>query len=178
MRLRRARRRHLCSIEPMLVRYDELPERDLRLATELARIHAAAFAGEERSWSGPEILALLNEQGVELRLAHHESPDSTGRLVPVGFALCRVAADEAELLTLAVEPECRRSGIGAALLSDCETGAGKAGATRLFLEVGAGNHAARRLYERAGYREAGRRKGYYERPDGSRDDALIMEKAL
>jgi ribosomal-protein-alanine N-acetyltransferase len=44
--------------------------------------------------------------------------------------------------------------------------------------VAEGNAAARALYARAGYRECGRRKGYYQRPDGSRDDAVVMEKPL
>jgi ribosomal-protein-alanine N-acetyltransferase len=49
---------------------------------------------------------------------------------------------------------------------------------RMFLEVAAGNIAARALYDRAGYCECGRRKGYYQRPDATRDDAVVMEKAL
>lgn len=162
----------------VLVRQDEHPARDLRLASELARIHAVAFAGEGRPWSGPEILALINEPGVGLRLAHSERRDAGARLAPSGFALYRVAADEAELLTVSVEPRARRAGLGRALLAACEDGARKVGARRLFLEVGAANAAARALYEGAGYAEAGRRPGYYQRSDGSRDDALVLAKAL
>ena len=151
-------------------------EPELRLATVLAGIHAAAFAGEGRPWSGPEILALLSEPGVSHRLADRESAE------PVGFALYRVVLDEAELLTISVLPEARRAGIGAGLLAACHEGARMAGAARMFLEVGEGNLAARALYGRAGYRECGRRKGYYRRPDGSRDDAMVdavvMEKSL
>jgi len=153
----------------------ERPEPDLRLATELAGIHAAAFAGDGRPWSGPEILALLNEPAVAVRLAHS---GHRGSVTSVGFALFRVVAGEAEILTLSVLPEARRRGIGADLMAACEDGARAAGATRLFLEVAAGNRAARALYDRAGYRECGRRKGYYERPNGSRDDAVVMEKLL
>jgi len=80
-------------------------ETDLRLAGALARIHAAAFAGSGRAWSGPEILALMNEPIVAVRLAHHEGPD--GGLIPVGFALYRATAGEAELLTVAVAPDER-----------------------------------------------------------------------
>ena len=153
-------------------------EADLRLAAELAGIHAVAFAGEGRPWSGPEILALLGEPFVAVRLAHRERTQPGGGLAPAGFALYRAVADEAELLTISVLPEARRSGIGAGLLSACEDGARAAGAARLFLEVAAGNLAARALYGRAGYRECGRRKGYYRRPDATRDDAVVMEKAL
>jgi len=148
---------------------------DLRLAGELAGIHAAAFAGAGRPWSGPEFLALLGEPAVALRLAHSGQGES---LAAVGFALFRAVADEAELLTLSVLPEAQREGIGAGLLAACEDGARAAGAARLFLEVAAGNAAARALYGRAGYRECGRRKGYYLHPDASRDDAVVMQKAL
>ena len=148
---------------------------DLRLAGELAGIHAAAFAGEGRPWSAPEFLALLGEPAVALRLAHS---GHGGNHAAVGFALYRAVADEAELLTLSVLPEAQREGIGAGLLAACEDGARAAGAARLFLEVAAGNLAARALYHRAGYRECGRRKGNYLRPDASRDDAVVMEKAL
>lgn len=161
-----------------LVRDDELPARDLRLAGELARIHAVAFGAEGRPWSGPEILALLGEPGVGLRLAHCERPEVGDRLAPAGFALYRVAADEAELLTVSVVPASRRAGLGRALVGAAEAGARAAGARRMFLEVAEPNRPARALYAGAGYREVGRRRGYYLRPDGRGDDALILEKAL
>ncbi len=153
-------------------------EPDLRLAGELAGIHAAAFAFEGRPWSGPEILALLGEPAVAVRLAHRQGAEPGGGLSPAGFALYRTVSGEAELLTISVLPEARRSGIGAGLLAACEDGARAAGAARLFLEGAAGNAAARALYDRAGYRECGRRKGHYQRPDGTSDDAVVMEKKL
>jgi len=165
-------------IESMPTENRALPEPDLRLATVLAGVHAAAFAAEGRPWSGPEILALISEPVVAVRLAHREGTEPESALTPVGFALYRAVADEAELLTVSVLAESQRGGIGAGLLAACEAGARNAGAARMFLEVAEGNLAARALYDRAGYRECGRRKGYYQRPDGSRDDALVMEKTL
>lgn len=153
-------------------------EPDLRLATILAEIHAAAFAGEGRSWSAPEMLALLGEPAVALCLARREGGGPGDGLAPAGFALYRAVAGEAELLTVAVAPVARREGLGAGLLAACEDGARKAGAQRMFLEVAAGNAAARTLYDRTGYRECGRRRDYYRRPDGSHDDAVVMEKPL
>jgi ribosomal-protein-alanine N-acetyltransferase len=162
----------------MLIQDGEHIEPDLRLATALAGIHAVAFAAEGRPWSAPEVLALLNEPVVALRLAHREGGEPGAGLIPVGFALYRAVADEAELLTVAVMPESRRQGIGSALLGACEAGAHAKGACRMFLEVARGNAAARGLYDRAGFREIGRRKAYYAYPDGGRDDALVMEKTL
>jgi ribosomal-protein-alanine N-acetyltransferase len=50
--------------------------------------------------------------------------------------------------------------------------------TQLFIEVAADNTAARALYERAGFAVTGRRKAYYEKPGGARQDAIVMMKAL
>lgn len=93
---------------------------------------------------------------------------------PAGFALGRVMAGEAELLTLAVAPEARRQGAGARLLAAFEAGAAAQGAQRAYLEVAADNAAALALYTRAGWRTAGRRRGYY----GAGIDAVVMDKAL
>jgi ribosomal-protein-alanine N-acetyltransferase len=93
---------------------------------------------------------------------------------PEGFALGRTAADEAELLTIAVAPEARRRGIGAALLAAFEAEAAARGAAGAYLEVAADNAAARALYDRSGWRQAGLRRGYY----GGGVDAVILRKAL
>jgi len=162
----------------MSIESGERSEPDLRLAAVLADIHSAAFAGEGRSWSAPEMLALLGEPVVAVCLAHRERPSAGRALAPAGFALYRAVAGEAELLTISVMPDARREGLGAGLLAACEEGAKIAGAERLFLEVAEGNAAARALYDRNGYRECGRRKGYYQRLDGSRGDAVVMEKPL
>ncbi|MNE73850.1 ribosomal-protein-alanine N-acetyltransferase [compost metagenome] len=83
-------------------------------------------------------------------------------------------ADEAEILTLAVRPSARRSGLGARLVEAAVVRAAALGAERMFLEVAGDNAAARALYARAGFHEAGRRRGYYARADGSREDALVL----
>ena len=52
------------------------------------------------------------------------------------------------------------------------------GAFRAFLEVAADNEAAVALYRQAGFAEAGRRTGYYRRPDGTRIDACLLARDL
>jgi ribosomal-protein-alanine N-acetyltransferase len=93
---------------------------------------------------------------------------------PLGFAMGRVAAQEAEVLTLAVHPDARRGGAGAALMRALMADAAGRGASDMFLEVSERNDAARQLYARLGATEAGRRRRYY--PDGS--DALVLRLAL
>ena len=133
-------------------------------AGELARIHAASFV-TPRAWSETEITNILGGYGCFLELA------------PGGFLIGRVIADEAELLTLAVDPDHRRQGIGQTLVSRFLFEAADRGATRAFLEVIATNEGAKSLYLRAGFVESATRKNYYYAPDGSKFDAVLMTKA-
>jgi [ribosomal protein S18]-alanine N-acetyltransferase len=91
-----------------------------------------------------------------------------------GFLIVRKAADEAELLTLAVAPACRRLGMGKALLKAAMEILRDSGAKQLFLEVEEGNEAALRLYRSLGAVPVGRRARYYEH--GA--DAAIFSLAL
>ena len=127
----------------------------------LAALHARSFT-VPRPWSAAEFAALLRNPGVILAT---ESD---------GFVLGRVVADEAELLTLAVAPGQRRTGIGRRLIDRFLLAAHAAGALRAFLEVSVENDAATRLYRAAGFVDAGRRPGYFQGPDGPAVDALIL----
>jgi ribosomal-protein-alanine N-acetyltransferase len=94
-----------------------------------------------------------------------------------GFVIGQTAAGEAEILTIAVAPECRRSGLGAGLLMHLAEELARRGAVELFLEVGTDNPAARALYAKAGFAQAGRRRGYY-RTSAGLQDALILRRPL
>jgi ribosomal-protein-alanine N-acetyltransferase len=138
---------------------------------------AAALHGEsfgplgERAWTRQDLAGLLAAPGVMGLLLQAEGRDA-------GLALCRVAADEAELLTIAVRPAERRRGAGRRLLTAVIDHAREAGARALFLEVGADNPPARALYEAMGFRAVGTRAAYYRRGDGPPADALIMRLSL
>ena len=90
-----------------------------------------------------------------------------------GFIVYRVVSDEAEIITIGVAPDARRSGIAAAMLAIAESDASKRGATKMFLEVAADNAPARALYKAGGYIEVGTRPKYY---DGV--DAIMMRKDI
>jgi len=98
--------------------------------------------------------------------------------LPHGFALGRTIAGEAELLTLAVDPDRRRHGTGRALLIGFEAEAMARGADRAFLEVAANNAPAIGLYRASGYTESGRRHAYYREPDSTGVAAILMTKPL
>jgi ribosomal-protein-alanine acetyltransferase len=92
--------------------------------------------------------------------------EEDGRVLGLLLASCP-APDEAEILTLAVHPEHRRRGAGSALLRTFL--AGRCG--RVLLEVRSSNLPARRLYERFGFTEFARRRGYYQSPP---EDAVVL----
>lgn len=131
----------------------------------IARILAAAFDDPARAWTAESVAATLS------------APGTAALLAPGGCALLRVAADEAELLTIAVVPEARSRGLGGALLGASLQEAAALGAVRLHLEVGAGNVAALALYASAGFTRTGLRRGYYRGPKG-REDAVLMARDL
>lgn len=137
-------------------------------APAMAVAHADSF---EDSWSADDIAALLASPGAFAMLVR----DETGLVQ--AFALARAAADEAELLTLAVAPGVRRRGLGAALVEAVAGAAAAGGARRLFLEVAADNAAALALYRRAGFAPVGERPAYYRRAGGAAD-ALVFARDL
>jgi ribosomal-protein-alanine N-acetyltransferase len=128
----------------------------------MATIHSAACPPNE-AWSR-EVMLLQLGMPTTFGLVH-----SLG-----GMILGRVVADEAEILTLAVDPGERRVGVGSALLSAAMHRAASLGASSMFLEVAVTNHAAQALYAAHGFTGAGLRRRYYT--DGT--DALILRSTL
>jgi ribosomal-protein-alanine N-acetyltransferase len=143
--------------EPVL---SEATQRD---AAAIAKLHAASF---NRGWSEDEI-----ERNV---LTHRATVN--GRLV--GFIMSRLAAGDAEILSVAVSASYRGKGLARRMLNLHMGRLSGIGTRVLFLEVDEGNAAALRLYRRAGFMEAGRREGYYAAADGKRATALVLRRDL
>ncbi|MBW8268375.1 GNAT family N-acetyltransferase [Caldovatus aquaticus] len=137
----------------------------------LAELHRRAFPPGQ-SWGRDALATMLGLPGTFALWARVPGGAEGGG--PAGFVLARVAAEEAEILTLAVLPERRGAGIGTALLRGAATVAAARGARTLFLEVSEANAAARALYAAAGFTGRGRRPRYYA--DGS--DALVLGLSL
>ena len=134
-------------------------EAGLAHAPVFAAIHAESFDAEDR-WTDADFATQLALPGV------------FGLIEPPGaFILVRQAADEAEVLTLAVAPAARRQGYARALLVAAHGRLQASGAVTVFLEVAAGNLAARMLYDALGYRAVGVRHAYY-----GPTDAWIMRR--
>jgi ribosomal-protein-alanine N-acetyltransferase len=126
------------------------------------------------AWNRGQCLGILSLPDVWLSFAEVEEG---GLPRTVGFALGRLLVDDAELLLLAVDPLWRQHGIAAALIDRTATISAARGAHRLLLEVRDGNQALC-LYERMGFGQIGRRRGYYRGPDGTVHDALTLARVI
>jgi [ribosomal protein S18]-alanine N-acetyltransferase len=122
-----------------------------RDAAAIAQLHGQSFG---RGWGEDEVYQLLIDRAV---IAHR----AMSRRTLVGFIMSRLAADEAEILSVAIAPARRGRGLSRPLLDHHLRSLAGLGARAIFLEVDEHNAPARRLYERAGFRETGRRQGYY-----------------
>ncbi|MCC6734856.1 MAG: GNAT family N-acetyltransferase [Bauldia sp.] len=139
----------------------------------LADIHGHSF---ERGWSAEEMRAMIAAHPVVHVLALRRSEG--GKATIAGFVIVRSAAGEAEILTLAVDPQYRRSGYGRLLMEEALRHAYRERAEAVFLEVDETNRAAVPLYAALGFETVGRRARYYERQDGPAGSALVMKLRL
>jgi ribosomal-protein-alanine N-acetyltransferase len=158
-----------------LLNPDSAPPRTMRLDAGQARAVAALHhrGGFARGWEPAECAGLIADPAVVA-----DGVFSGAETRPEGFALSRKAADEAEILSIVVAPARRGAGLGRALLGAHLARLAEEGVAQVFLEVEDGNLAAERLYRHFGFREVGRRKGYYPKPDGSRATAIAMRLDL
>ena len=155
------------------------PKRDFAVAP-LKRGDSAALAALHREdfvrpWSGGEFAALLAQDAV---FGYSARESGKGRADLAGFVLARLVAGEAEILSVAVARSCRRLGLGRQLMDAVLRELHKQRADALFLEVDETNTAAVSLYRRLGFREVGKRSGYYSTETGRKSSALVMRRDL
>ena len=139
-----------------------------RDATRLAQLHGASF---HRGWGESEFETMLTERNT---LVHRLK---LGRKV-IGFAVSRMAADEAEILSVAIDASQRGRGLSRNLLLTHLGHLAGRGVRTVFLEVEENNQPARRLYEWGGFSVVGRRERYYHQPGGEQLNALLMRRDL
>jgi len=158
-----------------LLHPDSCPARTARLdarhARDVADLHSQG--GFARGWEAGECAALLSDASVAA-----DGVFTGQQTRPAGFVMSRQAADEAEILSIVVAPAHRGNRLGASLLGAHLSRLAGNGVAQVFLEVEDGNVAAERLYRHLGFREVGRRKGYYPKADGSRAAAVAMRLDL
>lgn len=134
----------------------------------LSELHAMSF---DMPWDAKAMAEMLAVPGTLALVA------STA-LTPAGFAIFRAIAGEAEILTFATAPSLRGRGVGRRLLQSSEPYLHALQTGKVFLEVAADNQPALRLYGHFNFTQSGLRRGYYERADGTRVDAIMMQRTL
>ncbi|NEA28669.1 ribosomal protein S18-alanine N-acetyltransferase [Actinomadura bangladeshensis] len=133
------------------------------------RLERALFP--EDAWSEEMLRGELAEQPRTRHYVVAEEPD--GEIV--GYAGLAAAGGQADVQTIGVRADRRKSGVGAALLTALLNEAVRRNSEAVFLEVRADNDAAHRLYERFGFVRVGLRKRYYQPSDV---DAIVMSRPL
>ena len=141
---------------------------NLRDAPRLSQLHRAAF---HRGWSTEEFEQILIERNA---LAHRLRLGGA----TIGFIISRTAADEAEILSVAVAQKHRGHGLARDLQRTQNGHLSGHGLKTVFLEVEENNRPARALYERAGFRVVGRRDRYYKDAGGEQLNAVVMRRDL
>lgn len=142
---------------------------EVRDAEVIAKLHAQGF---HTGWPVADFQSYIAGRDTPVYVA------CDARRKIVGFAMLRLAADEAELITIAVDRGWRKKGVGRALLNAALDDLQMTPAKKLFLEVAADNTAALRLYSRHGFGKVSERQGYYARPDGRPATAIVMARDL
>lgn len=139
----------------------------------LAELHAEGFA---RSWSAEDIAALMSGNNCFALAVRRESLFGMRRIA--GFVMVRVAADEAEVLTIAVGRTRRGKGYGRLLMEEALRRLYRERVGACFLEVNGDNGRAVALYRRLGFEAVGTRKAYYDRTASSDGTAVVMRLQL
>ena len=91
----------------------------------------------------------------------------------IGYVGSQSVMGEADMMNVAVDPGCRRSGVGRKLVETLVADLARRQVNSLTLEVRASNGPAKALYEQLGFAQVGRRPNYYRNP---KEDALILRK--
>lgn len=146
------------------------------LVSAIMEVMEAAFDPAYReAWNARQVsdaLVLPNTHALVIDENGELLDERDGR-APAGFVMTRGAADEEELLLIAVSPRYRQRGLGERLISLLIEDAHTRGAERIFLEMRSGNPAIR-LYEKAGFQPIGRRPNYYRLANGEQVDAITF----
>ena len=129
------------------------------------------------AWTRRQVSDALVVPQTSLILAGQDGAAPLGGHDVAGFVLSRGAAGEEELLLIAVRPEFQGRGIGRQLMTRFLHDASDRGTERVFLEMRDGN-CARALYLASGFRQVGRRPGYYRRGTAGSIDALTFARSI
>lgn len=132
-----------------------------KMLNDLEQLYAKCFPDRKQKWTADDF-ADLQKSGCEIIMSENS------------FIVYRIAADEAEIITIGVDPKIRRTGTAFSLMTIVEKEIKNQGVNNIFLEVSSTNIPAIELYKKLGFLPVGSRPKYYE--DGT--DAIVMKKQI
>lgn len=136
----------------------------------IADLHTKLF---HRGWGEQECASLIGQDNVFGFVARPiDQPE------PLGFVLTRVAADEAEILSIGTDQRAQNQGLGWRMMQAAIGEAIKRGAKKLILEVDENNDPAVTLYKKIGFETVGKRQAYYNNGENVKSNALVLEFKL
>lgn len=138
----------------------------------ISELHARCF---EREWGTAEIAEIIQQDNVLCITAREIGKPNTP---PLAFIVVRMAADEAEILSIGVDPNQRRNGLATKLLDEATRRLHGERTKSLFLEVDQANEAAVNLYRQLRFKSIAERPAYYKNANGSKSAALVMRLDL
>jgi [ribosomal protein S18]-alanine N-acetyltransferase len=144
---------------------------EIRICQQLdlpALLRVLAQSPEAANWSAGSLQSVLEQS------TRHFLVAAKGAEI-LGFIAGRFAADEAEILNLAVAPAHRRQGLAKALVHSLLAAFAQKGVATVFLEVRESNRPSIAFYEQMGFARAGVRPGYYRNPP---EAALVLRRQL
>ena len=127
-------------------------------------LHALCFP----AWAFRDTLALATTLGL--------AAEADGRLA--AMIIVQKTPPEAEILTMGVASDQRRTGLATQLIASLRDLLGPYGIGRLCLDVAADNDGAIQFYESCGFTVDGRRRNYYLRDGNVRVDAILMSRSF
>ncbi len=92
----------------------------------------------------------------------------------IGYIGMWFVMDECHITNVAVHSDYRKQKVAERLVQKMFELCKEHECTYATLEVRKNNFPAQNLYKKFGFREEALRKGYYQNPDGTREDALVM----
>ena len=141
-------------------------------ARAISDLHTKCF---HRDWSTADIANLIQQKNVLCIIAKEVGKP---KLPPLAFVVVRMAADEAEVLSIGVDPAQRRTGLATKLLDEITRRLHGERTKSLFLEVDLANEAAVNLYKQLRFESIAERPSYYQHADGGKSAALVMRLDL
>ena len=141
-------------------------------AREISTLHAKCF---NREWGTAEIANLIEQDNVLCIIAKEVGKP---KAAPLAFAMVRMAADEAEILSIGVDPSERRTGIATKIMDEITRRLHAERTKMLFLEVDLANQPAVNLYKQLRFKSIAERPSYYQHDNGEQSAALVMRLDL